>query len=399
MKQAIKKKSFVKPSSDDIRAKLGLTIKPNEEPIKMSELTVSSAEKKTEFIIMPTAFEEALRLPGIPMGYLTLVAGWSNTGKSTIKNCLIAACQRQGILPVIYETEGNFDWKYAIDCGVKAEPIYGDIIDDETGEVVNGIVNYTGDFLFYDSKILADRYGDIDHSQGKKLSTKRKVAVIEDIATSINEILDLQDSGDIAQPICFIWDSIGSLVSYKSFTSKVNNNMWDASAIAQYFNLIINNRIPSSRKVSEPYTNTLFCVNKLFTEMAASGPVSQPSSGIKGGKTMTYGARLIIHVGGVLKASVKTLSATHKGETYNYGIVSKIKVTKNQLPTPYHISYAGTIACVHNGLVSEDKLEEYKKQYAKEILGMIDKQRGEIRNITDSDVEEMEFNESENDSE
>ena len=62
-----------------------------------------------------------------------------------------------------------------------------------------------------------------------KLKTKRKVAVIEDIAYSINEILDMQDEGKIQQPLCFIWDSVGSLPSYKSYTSKTGNNMFDAN--------------------------------------------------------------------------------------------------------------------------------------------------------------------------
>ena len=69
----------------------------------------------------------------------------------------------------------------------------------------------------------------------------------------MNDILDMQDNGDIQQPICFIWDSIGSIPSYKSFTSKSGNNMFDAGALSVAFNTVINNRIPSSRKISSPY--------------------------------------------------------------------------------------------------------------------------------------------------
>ena len=104
MKQAIKKKTFSKPSIDELKAEMGFETKVSKEPIKMSELKMSSAEKETEFIILPKAFEDALKLPGIPKGYLTIATGWSNTGKSTIKNCLIAACQKEGIFPVIFET-------------------------------------------------------------------------------------------------------------------------------------------------------------------------------------------------------------------------------------------------------------------------------------------------------
>ena len=402
MKQVVKKKTFNKPSTTDIKSLLGLNIEAPKAPIKMSELKTSSAEKETEFIILPKAFEDALKLPGIPKGYLTIATGWSNTGKSTIKNCLIAACQREGILAVVYETEGNFDWKYAIDCGVKAEPIMGEIIDDQTGEISEGIVDYTAEnVIYYDSTILAERYGDMDYAAGKKVNKKRKQAVLEDVAYSMNEILDLQEDGKIAQPICFIWDSIGSIISFKSYASKSTNNMFDAGAIAQAFSNLINNRIPSSRKVSEAYTNTFFCVNKIWNDsMNSMGGV--PSIELKGGKTMFYGARLIVHLGGIGKAATKKLEATAKGSKYQFGITTKIRTTKNQLPTPWNVTYEGEMSCVHNGLLNPEKLDEYKKTYMKEILDRIEKQIAKdngtdiIEDISESDVEFVE-NDSEND--
>jgi len=391
MKQAIKKKVFTRPSTDDIKSLLGLSTEAPKKPVKMSDLRTSSAEKETEFIVLPPAFEEATKLPGIPKGYLTIATGWSNTGKSTIKNCLIAACQREGIMAVVYETEGNFDWKYAMDCGVKAEPIYGEIVDDETGEVTEGIVNYKAEnVIYYDSTVLAEQYGDMDYSAGKKVSKKRKQAVLEDIAYSMNSILELQDEGKIMQPICFIWDSIGSIQSFKSYLSKSGNNMFDAGAISQAFSNLINNRIPSTRKVSEPYTNTFFCVNKIWNDsMNSMGGI--PSIELKGGKTMYYGARLIIHLGGTAKAATKTLKATAKGENFNYGIITKVKVTKNQLPTPYNVTYEGTMCCVHNGIIPEAGVDAYKKENMKYILAQLEnlknKDGDEKVEINESDVE------------
>ena len=390
MKQPVKKKTFTKPSIGDIKSKMGLTVE------SVQDYTKSSADKPMAFIPMPEAFNEAVKLPGIPMGYLSLVSGWSNTGKSTIKNSLIASCINNGILPVIYETETSFDFKYAIDCGMKATPIYGDVeiekVDLQTGEVTyeteNRIINYEGDFIYFDHTILAELYGDNDYSSGKKVAKKRKVAVIEDIAYSMNDILDMQDNGDIQQPICFIWDSIGSIPSYKSFTSKSGNNMFDAGALSVAFNTVINNRIPSSRKISSPYSNTMLCVNKIWNDsMNSMGGV--PSIELKGGKSFFYGARLILHVGGLAKSAIKKLNATAGGQTYNYGIISKIRVTKNQLPSPYNVTYEGEIACVHNGLCVPSKIEEYKKEYMKDILKRI-KEIGDIGNETNIDFNETE---------
>lgn len=394
MKQAIKKKVFSKPNIDELKKSWGFDIEDTEGPIKMSELKMSNAEKETEFIILPEAFERAVKLPGIPKGYLTIVTGWSNTGKSTIKNCLIAACQRQGILPVIFETEGNFDWKYALDCGVEAEPIYGDVIDDTTEEVTNMIIKYKGFFVYLDSKGLAKKYGKMDYSAGKEGSKERKEAVLEDIAYCINEFLDKQENGTCPYPICFIWDSIGSIQSYKSLTSKTGNNMFDAGAISQAFNNIINNRIPSSRKISEPYTNTFFCVNKIWND-SMNGMPGIPSIELKGGKTMYYGARLIIHLGGVAKAATKKLTAKAKGADYTFGITTKISVSKNQLPSPYSLTYSGTMCCVHNGLISETDIEAYKKNNVKVILENLEKLRdikdGDSKDsIVESDIEYIE---------
>lgn len=384
MKQPIKKKEFKKPSISELKEKLELSMKSN------TDYANSVADKKMEFIPLPEAFSNAVKLPGIPMGYLSIVTGWSNTGKSTIKNCLIASCINNGIIPIIYETENNFDFQYAIDCGMKATPVYGDVevenIDYETGEVTytteNRIIDYTGDFFYFNSTKLANAYGDNDYSSGKKLKTKRKQAVLEDIAYSINDFLDRQESGEIPYPMCFIWDSIGSIQSYKSLESKSSNNMFDAGAISQAFNNIINNRIPSSKALGSEYTNTFFCVNKIWNDsMNSMGGV--PSIELKGGKTFFYGARLILHLGGIGKASIKKLTATAKGETYNYGITTKIRTTKNQLPTPWNITYEGEMSCVHNGLADPNKLDDYKKKYMKDILARLEENGAEVN---ESDV-------------
>lgn len=389
MKQAIKKKTFSKPSISSIKEKLGLNATKD-------HMVVSSANKPIEFIPMPEAFEEALKLPGIPAGEVTLIYGHSNTGKSALVNCLIASCQRQGILPVIFDTENHFSFKFAIDCGMNATPIYDDVevevVNEETGEITieteRQIIDYDGEFIYMDSQILADKYGDNDYSSGKKVKNKRKVAVIEDIAYAINEILEMQDNEEIKQPICFIWDSIGSISSYRSYTSKVNNAMWDAGALTVSFNTIVNNRIPSSKKISSTYTNTMVCVNKIWLD-SMSSPMSPPSIALKGGKSFTYSSRLSIALGGVLKASTKRLQAESSGRKYDYGIITKIKVDKNQLDSPFNLTYEGTFCCVPDGIVSEAKLDEYKKTHVKDIIKALNEQldsNGNKGNVSESDV-------------
>lgn len=375
MAQPLKKKEIKKFDIKDFKKKI---------------VSAPVADKPMEWIIMPKAFQDSLHLPGIPAGYMSGVRGWSDTGKSTIKNCLIAAAQKQGILPIIFETEGNFDFKYAIDCGMEAEPVMG--VDEETGEEV--VNDYEGNFILFNNAAICEYCGDMDYSTGTKKSTKRSVAVIEDIAYIMNDLLDKQDAGELPVPLLFVWDSVGSIGSWKSYQSKAGNNMFDAGALSVAFNNLINARIPGSRSQNSPYTNTFFVVNKIWLDsMNSVGGAASIEN--KGGKSFFYAMRLLLHVGGVAKAGTKKLKATFKGNEYQYGVVSKISIAKNQLPTPFNVTYAGTICCVHNGLCGEKELDAYKKEYIPEIMARMAEALGN-EDLKKADTTGVTFEEEEN---
>ena len=375
MAQPLKKKEVKKFDIKDFKKKI---------------VSAPVADKPMEWILMPKAFQDSLHLPGIPVGYMSGVRGWSDTGKSTIKNCLIAAAQKQGILPIIFETEGNFDFKYAIDCGMEAEPVMG--VDDETGEEI--VADYEGNFILFNNAAICDYCGDMDYSTGTKKSTKRSVAVIEDIAYIMNDLLDKQDAGELPVPLLFVWDSVGSIGSWKSYQSKAGNNMFDAGALSVAFNNIINARIPGSRSQNSPYTNTFFVVNKIWLDsMNSVGGAASIEN--KGGKSFFYAMRLLLHVGGVAKAGTKKLKATFKGNEYQYGVVSKISIAKNQLPTPFNVTYAGTICCVHNGLCGEKELDAYKKEYIPEIMARMADALGN-ESLKTADTTSVSFEEEDN---
>lgn len=366
--QPLKKKEVKKFNVNDFKSKLGF---------QQSKESSSNADKPMEWLIMPDAYSTALKLPGIPENYVSTVVGHSNVGKSTLVNHALVAAQRKGRIPVIYDTENNFDFTYAKDMGFEAEPVYGDVevekIDEETGEVTivteRQIVSYEGNFIYFNNAILAERYGKNDYATGKEVAKGRKVAVIEDIAASINEFLNLQDEGEADAGFLFVWDSVGSISSFKSYKSSANNAMWDAAAISVAFNTIVNDRIPRSRKVSSKYNNTLLLINKVWLD-SMTNPVGPPSLSLKGGNSMFYSSRLIILLGGQLKASTKKLTAQSKGLTYNYGIQTKIKVLKNQLPNPFTVTYEGEVICTPHGMIGIEKpeIEAYRKQYVGDIL-------------------------------
>lgn len=347
-------------------------------------MAVSNANKPQSWIPMPKAFVNCLGLH-IPESTVISVLGHSNVGKSTLINHAIASAQQMGLIPVIIDTENAFSFQYAMNMGFKAEPIYGDVevetVDPETGEFTTHtekqIVHWDGDFIYYNNRLLAERFGDMDYTQGKRVSKKRKTAVIEDVAACINELLDAQENGEIEQGFLFVWDSVGSIGSFKEYSSgKIGNPMWSAAAISAAFNLIVNDRIPSSKKQSSKYNNTFLYINKIWMD-PMTNPTGPAIMTPKCGKSMRYSTRLEIILGGQLTAGTKRLTATSKGVTYSYGIETKIKVQKNHLDAPHNVCYEGKLIACDLGFIAIEDLEQYKKEHISSILEEINRRLAE----------------------
>lgn len=395
MKQAIKKGAGIKKKGISAwKEKVGLNV-------TAANLEVSNADKPMDWLVMPKAFQEATRLTGFPIGYVSMIGGFSDTGKTTILNHVLVSAQRQGFIPVIYDTENNMDWKYLTDMGFEATPVYGEIdvehVDPETGEVTytkeNRIITYDGDFIYFNNNILAAKYGQYDYSTGKETKNKRKEAVIEDIAASMKELLDAQDNGEIDQGFVFVWDSIGSINSYKSYKSVTNNNMFDAGSVSAAFSNILNNRIPSSRKMSSPYTNTMIAISKIWLD-SMTAPMAAPTVKYKNGNTFFYACHgLIVHVGGALTSGTKKLKAVSKGATYRYGLETKIKVVKNHLPSPYNVTYEGNMICTAHGLIDKEELPQYQKEHISDMLAQLNEQLSKSNKT--ADIEDVVFTDEE----
>lgn len=400
-KQAVKKGAGVKKSGiAAYKEKHGLNYQ-NSGNGTNSEY-VSNAEKPMEWLLLPKCWQEGLGLPGVPCGYVVSAQGFSNTGKSTFIGSVLAAASKQGYISVIFDTENNFSFEYAKRMGFECEPVYGDIevevTDSETGEITKHIerqiVSWEGEFIYMNSQILADQYGDWDYSQGKKVSKKRKEAVLEDIAMCISDLLEAQENGEIDKGMVFVWDSVGSIGCYKEYASAklLGNNMWSANAISVAFNKIWNSSIPGSRRQridkngnSIGYTNTMVMVNKVWLD-SSSNPVGPAIMTPKCGKSATYASRLIFGFGGALTAGIKRITATAKGNVYNVGIETRVRVLKNHLGEPFSgcMQDAKLIACDY-GFIGLDELDEYKKKHLPEIIKKLKEISGN-NDITEKDV-------------
>jgi len=313
-------------------------------------------DKPLEYIPLSHAFQESTGLPGIPKGSVTLFRGYSNTGKSTSILESIRGAQKSGVLPVIIDTENSFSWEHAKTMGVEYEEVW----DDETGEVIN----YKGFFIYINNDYLINNFG-------KLRDKNRDEAVVEDVASFIHHLLDEQKEGKLPYELCFLWDSIGTLDCEKGVVSKATNNMWTAGAIEQAFRSIINHRIPSSKKEGKEYTNTFAAVQKIWLDsMSGAGVVKH-----KGGEAFFYGARLIVHYGGVQSHGTSRIVATANKRDYAFGIETKIEIIKNQING---ISYKGSIISTPHGFILKDGLDEYKKENKDYLLSKLGVDDGDI---------------------
>ncbi len=399
-KQAIKKGAGIvkKAGISAFKEKKGMIYTPTDDN---TVNIVSNADKPMEWLTMPEAFQDATKLPGIPVGYVTSIIGHSNTGKTTLLNHAMVSAQRQGLIPVYFDTENAFSFEYAVKMGLDATPIYGDVqvedIDPESGEVSyhieNRIVNWEGNFLYYNTTKLAEQYGTFDYSTGKDTAKNRGEAVLEDIARCMEELIRAQRDGEIDQGLVFIWDSVGSIGCYKEYKSLSANNMWAAGALSVAFMKIVNDLIPSSRKISSKYTNTFIYINKVWMDNTTN-PVGPAIMRPKGGNAFKYATRLEILMGGQLTAGVKRLTATAKGLNYSYGTETKIKVLKNHLNAPHNVCYEGPLVATDTGFISLDSLDDYKKTHVARLLKELQNiSKGKV-NVSENDIE---FNEVEED--
>jgi hypothetical protein len=313
--------------------------------IENEGLNTVTRDKELTWIPLSKAWHDSLKLPGFPRGFVSLIRGYSNTGKSTAFYEAIVGAQKIGDLPVVIETEGNWNVEHAKQIGVK----FKEVVDKETGE----ITEKPDGFILIRSKDLYNKYKNYDHKESKMTSKPtRGEPVIEDVALFISEMLQKQEDGIIQQNMVFLWDSIGTLNCYKSACSNTSNNMWNAGAM-NVFQAIVNFKIPSSRSEDSDFINTFICVQKIWLDNMNGMVIKH-----KGGEFMFFNSRIIVHIGGILTHGTSKLTAVALGQDFQYGTKAKIRCEKNHVTG---IERNGEIASTPHGYVNPAELDEYKK--------------------------------------
>jgi len=297
--------------------------------------------KDQKWIPLSKAFQDVTSVPGIPQGHIVLLRGHSDTGKTTALIEAAVAAQKQKVLPVFIITEMKWNWEHAIQMGLDVKTI----VDESTGE----ILNFEGNFIYVDRETL--------HT-------------IEDVAAFILDLLDEQKKGNLPYDLLFLWDSIGSIPCELSIRSNKNNNEWNAGAMSTQFGNSVNQRITLSRKESSKYTNTLVCINKVWTAKPEM-PMGQPKLMNKGGFAMWFDATFVVTFGNISNAGTSKIKAIKDGKQVEFAKRTNLQIDKNHING---ITTKGKIIMTPHGFIDDtDKaLKEYKDSHAKEwskILG------------------------------
>jgi hypothetical protein len=342
-------------SKDSLTAVVSDTLKKSFDidAFKKSKFLDQSVKFKDQrWIPFSEALQNALGIPGIPMGGVTLLRGHSNTGKSTTLAEVAANAQKMGVMPVYIITEMKHDWDFPRKLGFQME----EVADPTTGEVID----YKGFFLYVDRSSLNS---------------------IEDMAAFIADLLNEQAKGKLPFDLLFLIDSIGSIPCRMSIDANNNNPQWNAGAYSQQFGNFINQRITLSRKETQPYTNTIVAVNKVWVSPAETR-FSQPKMRNKGGDTMFYYASLVLTFGNITNSGVSKIKATKNSKEVEFATRTKVSCDKNHVTG---ITTKSTVVMTPHGFISDDAkvIDKYKKEHSNEwasILGT----SGEITIVEDN---------------
>lgn len=329
---------------------------------KSKNLSSTSVKfKDQKWIPLSKSFQEALQIPGIPIGHITILRGHSDTGKTTALLEAAVEAQKAGILPVFIITEMKWSWDHARQMGLQ----FQEVADE------NGVVSdYNGFFIFVD---------------------REKLNCIEDVSSFMADILDEQKRGNLPYDICFFWDSVGSIPCRMSIEKSTNNNEWNAGAMSQQFGNFINQRIILSRKENQPYTNTFVAINKVWVAKPET-IMSQPKLCNKGGNTMYFDASLVITFGNIASAGTNKIKASKGGKDIEFAKRTKISCDKNHVTGITSVSKV--IMTVH-GFIDDkpSSIEKYKKEHSEEWIKVLGTSDFDI--VEDASENEAIFDDSE----
>lgn len=174
--------------------------------------------ESSDFLIMPEWWQKGTNTKGIPFGKIVMIAGDSDSGKTSCAIAAMKAAQEQEVAVLYVETEGKTTTRDLISWGVNAEQVMlvQESIAERAFEAMFALwdgffKNYpTGRLLvIFDSlgNVVSKRDSEIDlTSQSQKPGGKGQINRL-----GLNKLIAKRDENDVAVlMINYTYDNIGS---------------------------------------------------------------------------------------------------------------------------------------------------------------------------------------------
>lgn len=288
----------------------------------------------SKWLKLPDAIAEAMGMPGLPFGVITQDYGKKDSGKTSLLMQAIAACQAQGILPILILSEPKFDFK-RLNVFMGADPESLMVLPADSLE----------DGFKFVEKLLRDIYvgklsfevpnPDFDPKKKEGKDNQKVKQVVEDIS-------------DIP---CFIfWDSIGGTLSDSEAEGEIEDWSKDMGRGAQAVKKLVKRSVSLLNKVRDK-VGILF-LNQVWTARTPTGiPYDKPA----GGEAVQHYYALEIHM-----KRGKEIRMTVNKKDMGIGYEVELEIKKNHIT---HNRMSGTLLAVAEGLIAPTELESFKKRY------------------------------------
>lgn len=273
----------------------------------------------SNWVPMGEAFQEAVKVPGLPIGNITHVYGKPDTGKTTLMMEAIAGCQSVGILPILILTEHKFDFN-------RLETWFG--VDLEAMVILHAdTIEQAYSFILKMLKSIQD---------GKLIIPK------EDGNDEVRDIGDLS--------CYFLMDSLGNTMSDSEMAYEVeehDKSMGKAAKAIKNLTKRVNYYLGKVRQRCG-----VLLLNQSYQSMPSYGPsVETPY----GGEGAPYSCVLNIRL-----RRKGDLKMTIKGVDTVIGVETTVEVKKN------HINHLKPITSVYTlaygmDFATKEVIEEFKK--------------------------------------
>jgi hypothetical protein len=272
--------------------------------------------KEPEYVLVPEPLQEAMGMPGFPLGHISMLYGLSDSGKTGILLNAVKQAQDQGILAILIITENKLSKTRLLRAGID----------------LNNLI------IVEDLKYLETVY--------------------DYISSKTQEVLD----GKLPVNVMIFWDTVAGCPSKESFEIKSDgrieknfDNRKNANVIG-FYNNIIASRIAETRRKDVPATVGVVLVTQAYMGEKPKFPPGLPAPILpNGGEKIWFPLSVALEI-----KEGSRLSVTIKGETVQFGLVTKVKVKKNHLN---ELNCEGEIVLAGATIIKNDKhlIEKFKE--------------------------------------